>query len=98
MLQGRVCVCPRVRIYCAFLGPDPSSVGLMPTEARGNYLPEPAYLRYTKTYHSHQPFESTRHAGNYFVPISILNTAHFYFFVAQVMSNYLTTGVLKKCL
>jgi len=42
----------------------------MPTEARGNYLPEPPYLRETKTYHS-QPLESTRHAGNYFVPLSI---------------------------
>jgi len=28
------------------------------------------YLRETKTYHS-QPLESTRRAGNYFVPISI---------------------------
>jgi len=48
------------------------SAGLMPAEARDNYLPEPPYLRETKTYHS-QPLESTRHAGNYFV-----NTAHFY--------------------
>ena len=40
------------------------SAGLMPTEARGNYLPE------TKTYHS-QPLESIRHAGNYFVPLSM---------------------------
>ena len=46
------------------------SAGLMPTEARGNYFPEPPYLRETKTYHS-QPLESIRHAGNYFVPISI---------------------------
>jgi len=45
------------------------NAGLMPTEARGgNYLPEPPYLRETKTYHS-QPLESTRHAGNYFVPL-----------------------------
>ena len=42
----------------------------MPTEARGNYLPEPPYLRETKTYHS-QSVESIRHAGNYFVPLSI---------------------------
>jgi len=42
----------------------------MPTEARGSYLPEPTYLRETKTYHS-QPLESTRHAGNYFVPLSV---------------------------
>jgi len=27
-----------------------ASVGLMPTEARGNYLPEDPYLRETKTY------------------------------------------------
>ena len=47
------------------------SAALMPTEARGNYLPERPYLRYTKTYHSHQPLESIRHAGNYFVPLSI---------------------------
>jgi len=46
------------------------SAGLMPTEARGNYLPEPPYLRETKTYHS-QPLESIRHTDNYFVPISI---------------------------
>jgi len=45
------------------------SAGLMPTEASGNYFPEPPYLRETKTYHS-QPLEST-HAGNYFVPLSI---------------------------
>ena len=47
-----------------------TSAGLMPTEDRGNYLPEPPYLRETKTYHS-QPLESIRHAGNYFVPLSI---------------------------
>jgi len=46
------------------------SGGLMPIEARGNYLPKPPYLRETKTYHS-QPLESIRHAGNYFVPLSI---------------------------
>ena len=27
-----------------------NSAGLMPTEARGNYLPEAPYLRQTKTY------------------------------------------------
>jgi len=66
----------------------------MPTEARGNYLPEPPYLRETKTYHSHQPVESMRHAGNFLYPA--INTAHFYFFVAEVMSHYLTTDWLKK--
>jgi len=55
----------------------PISAGLMPTEARGNYLPEPPYLRETKTYHS-QPLESIRHAGNYFVPLSIWPIFSFY--------------------
>jgi len=67
----------------------------MPTEARGYYLPEPPYLRQTRTYHNHsQPFESIRHAGNYFVSISL--RAIFIFFVAEVMSNYLTTDGLKN--
>ena len=70
-----------------------SSAGLMPTEARGNYLPEPPYLRETTTYHS-QPLESIRHAGNYFVPISI-RPIFLFFVVAEVMSNYLTTDGLK---
>ena len=69
------------------------SVRLMPTETHGNYLPEPPYLRETKTYNS-QPLESTRHAGNYFVPLSVRPI--FIFFVAEVMSNYLTTDRLKK--
>jgi len=60
--------------------PTVNDAGLMPTEARGNYLPESPYLRETKTYHS-QPLESIRHAGNYFVPF----TAHFYFFSAEVV-------------
>jgi len=64
----------------------------MPTEARGNYFPEPPYLRETKTYHS-QPLESTRQAGKYFLPISIRPI--FIFFVAEAMSNYLTTDGLK---
>jgi len=58
-----------------------SSAGLMPTEARGNYLPKPTYLRETKTYHS-QPLESTRHAGNYLYPA--INTAHFYFLLQKL--------------
>jgi len=71
------------------------SAGLMPTEARGNYFPDPPYLRETKTYHS-QPVDSIRHAGNYFVPLSIGLRPIFIFFVAEVMSNYLTTDGLKK--
>ena len=65
----------------------------MPTEARGNYLPGPPYLRETKTYHS-QPIESTRHAGNFFVPLS--TGPIFIFFVAEVTSDYLTTDGLIK--
>jgi len=41
-----------------------------------------------------QPLESTRHAGNYFVPLSIRPII--IFFVAEVLSNYLTTDGLKK--
>ena len=48
-----------------------NNAGLMPTEARGNYFPEPPYLCKTKTYHS-QPLESIQHAGNFFyIPLSI---------------------------
>ena len=67
----------------------------MPTEARGNYFPDPPYLRETKTYHS-QPVDSIRHAGNYFVPLSIGLRPIIIFFLAEVMSNYLTTDGLKK--
>ena len=64
----------------------------MPTEARGNYLPGPPYLRETKTYHS-QPLESLDTTyWQLFRPD--INAAHF--FVAEVMSNYLTTDGLKK--
>ena len=57
------------------------SAGLMPTEARGNYLPEPPYLRETKTYHS-QPVESIRYAGLLFRPA--INTAHVYFLLQKL--------------
>jgi len=69
------------------------SAGLMPTEARGNYLPKPTYLRETKTYHS-QPFESIRHAGNNIS--SRYQYGPFLFFVTEVMSNCLTTDGPKK--
>jgi len=35
-----------------------------------------------------------RHAGNFLYPA--INTTHFYFFVAEIMSHYLTTVGLKK--
>ena len=74
----------------------------MPTEARGNYLPEPPYLRETKTYHS-PPVESIRYDmlaiissryqyGFFIISISI---SFLFFVVAEVMSNYLTTDGLK---
>ena len=63
----------------------------MPTDACGNYLPETPYLG---PYASHsQPLESIRHAGNYFVPLSIRPI--FIFFLLQKLSNYLTTDGLK---
>ena len=51
-----------------------SSAGLMPTEARGNYFPEPFYLRETKTYHSQPRWQLFR---------PDINTAHFYFFCSR---------------
>ena len=62
-------ISPRSQLPATVVG-SMHNAWLMPTEACGNYLPEPPYLRETKTYHS-QPLESTRHAGNYFFPISI---------------------------
>ena len=47
-------------------------------------MPEPPYLRETKTYHS-QPLESIRRAGNYFVPLSIGLRPILIFFVAEVV-------------
>jgi len=84
------------------------SAGLMPTEARGNYLPEAPYLRETDL--RTICMRASRHSTlarvaqpatrvdttcwQLFRPD--INTAHFYFFVAEVMSNYLTTDGLKK--
>ena len=70
------------------------SARLTLTEARGNYLPEPPYLRETKTHHS-QPLESIRHAGNYFVPLSI-RPIFIFFCCRSYVKNYLTTDRLKK--
>jgi len=66
----------------------------MPTEARGNYLPEPPYLRETKTYHS-QPVESIQHAGNFFY-IQLSIRPIIIFLLHKVMSNYLTSDGLKN--
>ena len=66
----------------------------MPTEARGNYLPEPPYLRETKTHHS-QPVESIRHAGNFFY-IQLSIRPIIIFLLHKVMSNYLTSDGLKN--
>jgi len=60
---------PHWLVKCKTFSSDFFSAGLKPIEARGNYVPEPPYLRETTTYHS-QPLESI-HVGNYFVPISI---------------------------
>ena len=61
---------PHWLVKCKTFSSDFFSAGLKPIEARGNYVPEPPYLRETTTYHC-QPLESIRHADNYFVPISI---------------------------
>jgi len=70
------------------------SAGLMLTEARGNYLPEPPYILMRDKDLSHSSHSIDTTCWQLFRPA--INTAHFYFFVAEVMSNYLTTDGLKK--
>jgi len=86
------------------------SAGLMPTEARGNYLPEDPYLRETKTYLNYMhASESTldsgtsgtaSHSSRHDMLAIIISSRYqygpFLFFVAEVMSNYLTTDGLRK--
>jgi len=82
-----------VDITYVVLGSNSFRAWLMPTEARGNYLPKPHYLRETKTSQPATRVDTT--CWQLFRPA--INTAHFYlFFVAEVMSNYLTTDGLKK--
>ena len=89
----------------------PVSAGLMPTEARGNYLPEAPYLRETKTYLNYMhASESTLDSGmsgtashsSRHDMLAIISSRYqygpFLFFVADVMSNYLTTDGLKNFL
>jgi len=45
-LNGVACIADDILVYAC----GDTSAGLMPTEARGNYLPEAPYLRETKTY------------------------------------------------
>jgi len=83
--------------------------GLMPTEARGNYLPEATYLRETETYlncNSRMQCMGTSNMYDYQhnttmsvqFSSSLSQLPIFIFFVAEVMSNYLTTDGLKKIL
>ena len=77
-------------------------------EARGNYLPEAPYLRETKTYLNYiHASESTLDSGtashsSRHDMLAIISSRYqygpFLFFVAEVMSNYLTTDGLKKFL
>jgi len=76
----------------------------MPTEARGNYLPEAPYLRETDL-HVSNASESTLDSGtashsSRHDMLAIISSRYqygpFLFFVAEVMSNYLTTDGLKK--
>jgi len=83
----------------------------MSTEACGNYLPEAPYLRETKTYLNYmQASQSTldsgtsgtaSHSSRHDV-LAIISSRYqygpFLFFVAEVMSKYLTTDGLKKIL
>ena len=64
----------------------------MPTEARGNYLPEPPLLTRDK-----RPITAS-HSSRYDM-LAIISSRYqygpFLFFAAEVMSNYLTTDGLK---
>ena len=79
----------------------------MPTEARGNYLPEAPYLRETKTYLNYMhasesaldsgtASHSSRHDMLAIISSRYEYGPFFLFSVAEVMSNYLTTDGLKK--
>jgi len=98
-LSVRLSVCPSMV----------TSDGSMPTEARSSYLPEAPYLRQTRTYLNYvHSSESTldsgtsgtaSHSSRHDMLAIILSRYQydpFLFFVADVMSNYLTTGGLKK--
>ena len=77
---------------------DMTSAGLMPTEARGNYLPEAPYLHETKTYLNYNRMRVSRHSTvarvaqpatqvdttcwQLFRPD--INTAHFYFLLQKL--------------
>jgi len=58
-----------------------TSAGLMPTEARGNYLPEPPYLRETKDL-SQPAIRVDTSCWQLFRPA--FNTAHFYFLLQKL--------------
>jgi len=73
-----------------------ASAGLMPTEASGNYLPEPPYLRESKTYHS-QPLESIPSdttCWQLFRPA--INTAHFYFLLLHSRLPHQCNGITEN--
>jgi len=84
----------------------------MPTEARGNYLPDAPYLRETKTYLNYiHASESTldsgtsgtaSHSSRHDMLAIVISSRYqygpFLFFVAEVMSNYLTTDGLRNFL
>jgi len=56
-----------------------ASAGLMPTEARGNYLPEPPYTRDKDLSQPASRVDTT--CWQLFRPA--INTAHFYFFCCR---------------
>jgi len=92
---------PRSNRYTQFTprARSAGSAGLMPTEARGNYLPEAPYLRQTKTYlNCNSRMHDCQHNTTMSVQFSssLSQRPIFSFFVADVMSNYLTTDGLKK--
>jgi len=72
---------------------SPVSAGLMPTEASGNYSPKPPYVN------MRQRSITASHSSPYDM-LAIISSRYqyspFLFFVAEVMSNYLTTDGLKN--
>ena len=96
-------------MYVIFIRCDKKrSAGLMPADVRGSCLPEAPYLRETKTYLNYtHASESTlvsgtsgtaSHSSRHDMLAIILSRYQygpFLFFVAEVMSNYLTTDGLN---
>ena len=68
----------------------------MPTEARGNYLPEPPYLRETKTITASHSSRVDTTCWQLFRPA--IDTVHFYFLLQKLCQVELSVGLKKLSL